>query len=43
MSKPFRRGPFSEIALQAGAAVSPSLATPESLQAAVQEMRGDWR
>jgi 1-acyl-sn-glycerol-3-phosphate acyltransferase len=43
MSKPFRRGAFSEIALEAGAAVSPSLATPESLQAAVQEMRGDWR
>jgi 1-acyl-sn-glycerol-3-phosphate acyltransferase len=43
MTKPFRRGLFSEIALEAGAAVSPSVATPESLQATVQEMRGDWR
>jgi 1-acyl-sn-glycerol-3-phosphate acyltransferase len=43
MTKPFRRGLFSEIALEAGAAVSPSVATPESLRATVQEMRGDWR
>jgi 1-acyl-sn-glycerol-3-phosphate acyltransferase len=43
MSKPFRRGLFSRIALEAGAAVPPAQATPESLQAAVQAMRGDWK
>jgi 1-acyl-sn-glycerol-3-phosphate acyltransferase len=43
MSRPLRRGLFSKIALEAGAAVSSSVATPESLQGAVQKMRGDWR
>jgi 1-acyl-sn-glycerol-3-phosphate acyltransferase len=43
MSKPFRRGIFSRIALEAAPAVTPALATPESLQATVQAMRGDWK
>ncbi|HEX7558355.1 MAG TPA: MFS transporter [Usitatibacter sp.] len=43
MSKPFTRGLFSRIALEAGPAVAPAQATPESLQAAVQAMRGDWK
>jgi len=43
MSRPFRRGTFSRIALEAGRAVAPGDATPESLQAAVQAMRGNWK
>src|SRR5471032_723993 len=43
MSKPFRRGTFSRIALEAGRAVEPAQATPEALQATVQAMRGDWK
>ncbi len=43
MSKPFRRGLFPRIALEAGAAVSPAVVTPESLQDIVQTMRGEWK
>ena len=43
MSKPFRRGIFSRIALEAAPAIAPASATPESLQAVVQGMRGDWK
>jgi len=43
MTKPFRRGFFSPIALEAGPAVAPAFATPESLQATVQSMRGEWK
>jgi 1-acyl-sn-glycerol-3-phosphate acyltransferase len=43
MSKPFRRGLFSKIALEAGAPLAPALATPQSLQDAVQSMRGEWK
>ena len=43
MTKPFRRGVFSRIALEVAPAVAPSEATPESLQSRVQAMRGDWR
>jgi 1-acyl-sn-glycerol-3-phosphate acyltransferase len=43
MTKPFRRGLFPKIELEAGAPVSPALATPESLQATVQSMRGEAR
>jgi 1-acyl-sn-glycerol-3-phosphate acyltransferase len=43
MSRPFRRGAFSRIALEAGPAVPPGEATPEALQATVQAMRGDWK
>ncbi len=43
MSKPFRRGVLSRIALEAGPAVGPDAATPEALQAMVQSLRGDWR
>ncbi len=43
MSKPFRRGILSRIALEAAPAVASASATPESLQAVVQGMRGDWK
>jgi 1-acyl-sn-glycerol-3-phosphate acyltransferase len=41
MTKPFRRGMFSPIALEAGPAFAPDAATPEALTAAVLAMRGD--
>ena len=43
MTKPFRRGVFSKIALEAAPPVGPAAATPEALQAVVQGMRGEWR
>jgi 1-acyl-sn-glycerol-3-phosphate acyltransferase len=43
MTRPFRRGPFSKIALAAGAAVPPQEATPETLQQRVQVLRGNWK
>jgi 1-acyl-sn-glycerol-3-phosphate acyltransferase len=43
MTRPFRRGVLSRIALEAAPAVPPELATPELLQAAVLAMRGDQR
>lgn len=43
MAKMPRRGPFSKIALVAGAPVAPEEATPEKLQAIVAQMRGDWK
>jgi hypothetical protein len=43
MSRPFRRGAFSRIALAAGAPLAPADATPEALQARVLALRGDWR
>lgn len=43
MTKPFRRGMLSKVALVAGRMVAPRLATPEGLQAEVQALRGEWR
>lgn len=43
MTKPFRRGILSKIALVVGRRVPPSLATPEGLQTQVQALRGDAR
>lgn len=43
MTKPFRRGCFSRIALVAAAPLAPQAVTPEGLQAQVQTLRGDWR
>jgi 1-acyl-sn-glycerol-3-phosphate acyltransferase len=43
MTKPFRRGAFSRIALEAGPAFAPREATPEALQDAVLRMRGEWK
>jgi len=43
MVRPFRRGVFSRIALVAGPAVTPDVATPEGLHAAVIALRGDWK
>jgi len=43
MTRPFRRGAFSRIALAVGPAVSPATATPEKLQQIVAALRGDRR
>ncbi len=43
MTKPFRRGLFSKIAVAGAPPVPPEAATPEHLQAVVQDLRGDWR
>jgi 1-acyl-sn-glycerol-3-phosphate acyltransferase len=43
MTKPFRRGLLSRIALEAAPAVPAAAVKPESLQAVVLAMRGDWR
>jgi 1-acyl-sn-glycerol-3-phosphate acyltransferase len=43
MTRPFRRGMLSPIALEAAAPFAPASATPEGLQAAVLALRGDWR
>jgi 1-acyl-sn-glycerol-3-phosphate acyltransferase len=41
MSKPFRRGLFSKIAVVGAPPVAPAAATPERLQEIVAELRGD--
>jgi 1-acyl-sn-glycerol-3-phosphate acyltransferase len=43
MTRPWRSRPFRRIGLVVGGPVSAAAATPEGLQAQVQEMRGDWR
>ena len=43
MTKPFRRGLFSRIGLEASPAVPAQSVTPERLEATVLAMRGDWR
>ena len=43
MTRPWRTRPFRKIGLAVGEAVAAAAATPESLQAQVQELRGDWR
>jgi 1-acyl-sn-glycerol-3-phosphate acyltransferase len=43
MSRPWTIRPFARIGLAAGEAMAPALATPETLQARVQALRGDWR
>ena len=43
MTKPFRRGIFSKVGLEAQPAIAPAEATPELLQQRVWEIRGDWR
>jgi hypothetical protein len=43
MTRPFRRGFFSRIALEAAPALAPAQATPEALQANILAMRGSWR
>ncbi|MDH3287793.1 MAG: MFS transporter [Betaproteobacteria bacterium] len=43
LTRPFRRGAFSKIALVAGPVVPPYVATPEGLQQKVLALRGDWR
>ena len=43
MSRFFPRGISSKIALVAGAPIPPAQVAPESLQATVQALRGDWK
>ena len=43
MSKPFRRGVFSRIALAVGQTVPPQRVSPEDLQGKVLALRGDWK
>jgi len=43
MTRPFRRGLFSKIALVAAPPIAPELATPEGLRERVQTLRGDSR
>jgi hypothetical protein len=43
MTRPFRRGIFSRIALAVGSPVLPQHVTPERLQAEVLALRGDWK
>jgi 1-acyl-sn-glycerol-3-phosphate acyltransferase len=43
MTKPFRRGPFTRIALAATRAVPPDALDALELQATVHALRGDWR
>jgi hypothetical protein len=43
MTRPFRRGLLSKIALVAAPPVAPELVTPEGLQQRVQALRGDSR
>jgi hypothetical protein len=43
MTRPFRRGIFSRIGLEASSPVPPVEATPEALQGMVLALRGDWR
>lgn len=42
MTRPFRRGFFSKIALAVGRPIVPQFVTPERLQAEVLALRGDW-
>ncbi len=43
MTRPFRRGMFSRIALAVGPPVAAQAVTPEGLQTEVLALRGDWR
>jgi 1-acyl-sn-glycerol-3-phosphate acyltransferase len=43
MTKPFRRGILSKIALAVGRSVPADCATPEALQGEVRALRGDWK
>ncbi|MEC5215592.1 1-acyl-sn-glycerol-3-phosphate acyltransferase [Actimicrobium sp. GrIS 1.19] len=39
----FRRGPWSQLALAVGPALSPAVVTPQLLQEQVQALRGQWK
>ena len=43
MTRPFRRGLFSPIALKVGEEQAPQTVTPEALQEVTLALRGDWR
>jgi len=43
MTRPWRMRPFAKIGVAVGEAVPAAQATPEGMQATVQQLRGDWR
>ena len=43
MSKPFVRGFFSKVEVNVGEPIAPENASPEVLEAAVRQLRGDWQ
>jgi hypothetical protein len=43
MKSPLRRGLLSKIGLAVGEPVAPAAVTPEGLQQAVTQLRGDWK
>jgi hypothetical protein len=43
MTRPLRRGLFTQIGIHAAAPLTPPQATPEFVQQRVAELRGDWR
>jgi len=43
MSKPFRRGLLSRIALRVAPEIAPQAVTPEALQTVTAQLRGDWK
>ena len=43
MSRPFVRGFLSKVEVRVGEPIAPEKATPEVLEAAVRELRGDWQ
>ncbi len=43
MTRPSQLSPFRRIAVEAAAAIAPSMATPEALHDVVLGMRGDWK
>jgi len=43
MTRPFRRGLFTKIGFEVGAAMAPQEATPDALRDRILAMRGDWK
>ena len=43
MTRPFVRGFFSKVQVNVGHAIAPEKATPQNLEIAVRELRGDWQ
>ena len=43
MTRPFRRGPFARVELKVAPEWAPQAVTPDGLQAATLELRGEWK
>lgn len=43
MTRPFVRGFFSKVQVNVGYAIAPEKATPQNLEVAVRELRGEWQ